>query len=53
MYKVDGYNSSAGDWFWAKYGTDGKIMSEGKVDGCINCHTKVKQKDYLFSYSNE
>ena len=51
MYKVKAYNPDAGDWFWAKYATDGKIMAEGKVDGCINCHSKVKQDDYLFSFS--
>jgi len=38
MYKKKGYNPDAGDWFWAKYGPDGKVMKAGKVKGCINCH---------------
>ena len=49
MYKVEGYNPEAGDWFWAKYGPDGKIMAEGKVDGCIKCHSVKKSQDYIFS----
>lgn len=49
MYKVKGYNPNAGDWFWAKYGPDGKVMAAGKVDSCINCHAAKKQNDYIFT----
>jgi hypothetical protein len=49
MYKVKEYNPDAGDWFWGKYGPDGKIMASGKVDGCIKCHTVQKDKDWLFT----
>lgn len=49
MYKVKNFNSDAGDWFWAKYGSDGEIMAEGKVNSCINCHNKVSGNDYLFT----
>jgi hypothetical protein len=49
MYKVAGYNPEAGDWFWAKYGADGKIAAAGKPDGCINCHRSVKNNDWIFS----
>jgi len=49
MYKVKGYNREAGDWFWAKYGADGKTMKSGKIAGCIDCHSKKKDNDYLFS----
>lgn len=49
MYKVEGYNPSAGDWFWAKYGPDGKVMAEGKVQGCIECHSAKADQDYFFS----
>ena len=38
MYKVEGYNPEAGDWYWVKYGPDGKAAAEGKVQGCIDCH---------------
>lgn len=49
MYKVKGYNPEAGDWFWGKYGPDGKIMASGKVKGCINCHGVQKTKDWIFT----
>ena len=49
MYKVEGYNPEAGNWFWAKYGKDGKAMVSGKVDSCINCHKAGKAGDYLFT----
>lgn len=38
MYLKKGYNPDAGDWFWAKYGPEGEVMSSGKVEGCIGCH---------------
>lgn len=49
MYKVSGYHPEAGDWFWAKYGPDGTIDKEGKVEGCIECHKTVADKDWIFT----
>jgi hypothetical protein len=49
MFKVAGYNPEGGDWFWVKYGADGTIMKEGKVEGCINCHREVADKDWIFT----
>lgn len=51
MYRVKGYNADAGDWFWAKYAADGSIEKEGKVGGCINCHTSRIMDDWVFSGS--
>lgn len=51
MYKVKGYNPEGNDWFYAKYSKDGKIMAEGKVQSCMDCHAKVAEHDYLFSIS--
>ncbi len=51
MYKKSGYSPDGGDWFWLKYAPDGKIMKEGKVGGCINCHASVKANDWLFTGS--
>lgn len=48
MYKKEGYNPEAGDWFWAKYGPDGEVMAAGKVESCINCH-KAATDDYIFT----
>ena len=49
MYRVDGYDSEAGDWFWAKYNADGSIAKEGKVAGCIGCHTAAINNDWIFT----
>lgn len=49
MYKVKDYNPEAGDWFWLKYTPDGKIAAEGKIAGCIDCHTSTKDNDWLFT----
>lgn len=49
MYKIKGYNPSAGDWFWAQYGPKGNVVSAGKVQACIDCHAKQKVNDYIFT----
>lgn len=49
MYKVKGYNTQDGDWFWAQYKPDGRIESEGKVDECIKCHAAQKSNDYVYT----
>ncbi|MGA6927235.1 MAG: cytochrome P460 family protein, partial [Desulfosarcina sp.] len=51
MYKMEGYNPDAGDWFWAKYVSKEpvEIAASGKVQSCIDCHTT--QKDFLFTDS--
>ncbi len=49
MYRVKGYDANAGDWFWAKYAADGKIQKEGKVKGCINCHSAQIMNDWVFT----
>ncbi len=49
MYKVQGYNPDGGDWFWAKYGPDGKVMTAGKVASCIECHRAGKAGNFIFT----
>lgn len=49
MYRVKGYNPDAGDWFWAKYKASGEIEAQGKVTGCIGCHTAAIQNDWVFT----
>ena len=55
MYKVEGYNSEAGDWHWVKFLPDGSIdmdgMAQGKVAMCIGCHTGKADNDYVFTGS--
>ncbi len=48
MYKVKDYNSTAGDWYWARFSTEGKGGPEGKVDMCIGCHKPKANNDYIF-----
>lgn len=48
MYKIQGYNAEAGDWFWVKYDSpNGYVVSSGKIDTCISCHSQWKETDYL------
>jgi hypothetical protein len=49
MYKIKGYNPEGGDWFWVKYGSNGKIEAAGKPKGCVDCHRAAKDKDWLFT----
>ena len=49
MYKVKGYNPSAGDWFWVKYDADFNVAAEGKVKGCLDCHSDAQGNDYVFT----
>ncbi|HXX58330.1 MAG TPA: cytochrome P460 family protein [Thermodesulfovibrionales bacterium] len=49
MYKVKGYNPVAGNWFWAKYAPDGKVLASGKVDACIGCHGTEMSNDYIMT----
>ncbi|MBI2251671.1 MAG: cytochrome P460 family protein [Armatimonadetes bacterium] len=51
MYKLKGYNPQRGDWFWAKYLSNGKIEGEGKMDMCINCHSMEEYNDYIMTSS--
>jgi len=48
MYKIENYNSDAGDWFWAKYTADGQVEEAGKVRKCIGCHSFAAGNDYIF-----
>ena len=51
MYKVDGFNADANDWFWVKAKPDGsQIDAEGAVDGCIGCHSQSGHEDYVLRY---
>jgi hypothetical protein len=47
MYKIRDYNPDGGDWFWAKYGPDGKADAAGKLQGCIGCHGSGAKNDYI------
>ena len=48
MYKVQDYNPEQGNWFWAKYSSQGKVRAAGKVEACITCHKSKQKKDWIF-----
>jgi hypothetical protein len=47
MAKVKGYDPAHGDWFWASFTPEGKVISAGKVQTCIACHEGMKSNDYI------
>jgi hypothetical protein len=49
MYKIKGYNPAADDWYWAEYDENGVVQKAGKVKYCIECHSNMKAKDYIFT----
>lgn len=55
MYKVQGYNPGAADWFWVKHLPDGTVddggMAQGRVRGCIECHAARSDNDYIYTGS--
>ncbi len=51
MYKVQGYDPSNNDWFWAKWGARATIEEEGKVQGCIACHGSKRDNDFIWTSS--
>ncbi len=49
MYKVQGYDPSNNDWFWAKWGARATIEEEGKVQDCITCHGSKRENDFIWT----
>lgn len=49
MWKVDGFDPQNNDWFWADIKPDGTVMAEGKIDGCISCHSIVRDNDFVYT----
>lgn len=54
MYRTQGFNPQAGDWYWIKYEPDGQVSRmngmpiSGKVGMCIDCHTDAGGNDFSF-----
>ncbi len=61
LQREDGYDPDNNNWFWVKYGPDGKILTnpkgvalagrvaKGTGQACISCHANAKGDDYLFT----
>jgi len=41
---------SLNNWFWAVISKEGKVLKEGKIEGCISCHSPLKYNDYIITY---
>ena len=54
MYRSQGFNPQAGDWYWIKYEPDGQVSLmngmpiSGKVGMCIDCHAGAGGNDFSF-----
>lgn len=49
MYKIKGYNPGDNDWFWAKFGPEGTVAAEGKLNSCEDCHFQKRSNDYIWT----
>lgn len=45
--KVKGYNPKDNDWFWVIYKPNGEVINEGKLTGCISCHSGMRDNDFI------
>jgi len=51
MWKVAGFDADNNDWFWANITPDGEVGAEGRIDGCISCHSGAQTNDYVFTHT--
>jgi hypothetical protein len=49
MTKRKGYDAANNDWFWTEFSSDGTVKAQGKVLGCIACHSAKKSDDYIWT----
>lgn len=49
MHKVEGFDPENNDWYWLKFGPNGTVDSEGKVNSCIDCHAIRADNDFIFT----
>ena len=61
VQREPGYDPENHDWFWVKYAPDGSVarndqgmrlagkVAKGMQTGCIACHAKAGEGDYLFT----
>jgi hypothetical protein len=46
---VPGYNPTAGDWHWQRLDDQRDVLQDGRVQGCISCHTQCNRNDFTCS----
>ena len=47
MAKVEGFDPEHNDWFYAAFDKGGNVLAEGAPDGCVSCHTGMRDNDYI------
>ncbi|TWT64027.1 cytochrome P460 family protein [Rubinisphaera italica] len=58
MYRSKGFAPDAGDWYWAKYESNGRVSTmnnmriSGRVGMCIDCHQSAQGDDFVFANDN-
>ena len=48
MQRIEGYDTENSDWFWVRYGTNGKVTHSGQVSLCVDCHFDAGGDDFVF-----
>ena len=49
MYKVSDYDTTAGDWFWARWDSAGVADVSGRAEACKACHSANADMDYIMN----
>ena len=51
MWKVSDFDADNNDWFWVNVTPDGDVVAEGKIGGCIACHSGARDNDFVFLHA--
>ncbi len=49
MYKIDGYDPKAADWYWVETTPNARVLRFGKVQACVECHRAQAENDYIWT----
>jgi len=49
LMRKDPDASATGGWAFAQYTPDGQLVEQDEAQACFQCHTQVKDQDYVFS----
>lgn len=49
MFRSEGFNPEAGDWFWMKWQPDQTIDAAGMLGTCQNCHEMAPGESYVLT----
>ena len=49
LMRKDPDAAGTGGWAFAQYTPDGQLVEQDEAQACFQCHTRVKDQDYVFS----